>query len=461
MTKVPNRFSLLQSIVAVFATSVALGGETSPKSPTQDRSIATKSARDWSSPLRITGSGPWVDRLTNPDLRVGVKDSTVQVEPTLQGGDSRRLLLNNPRVWYDDSKGLRLQSDRPHADLWLGFRYQWRTTNLPGNISSVNSLQPPSGGDGDLDLRRGRVKGGGTIFSESFTIYSEYNFPTETLLDFRATYAFTDNFQLRFGQWKSDYNRERVDSSGKQQLVERSISNYWFTIDRQLGTSLYFRLGEGKAFDSSIWVEYLSARGRGAGYDGDSGFWMARWQWNPQGKELAFSQSDLKRSNELISSVAVAAVHGDTPFTRFSGSGGGQLPGYRAGDYRLTQVVFETAAHYRGWSWQQELHLKDIENRSTGKKDTLVGGYAQIGTFPAEYCPWVPDPLEFVIRYSLVDPETSISGNNQTEWTFGANWYFDGHRNKLNADVSLLDIDDPVAGDDSEVRFRLQWERSF
>ena len=34
---------------------------------------------------------------------------------------------------------------------------------------------------------------------------------------------------------ESDYNRERVDSSGKQQLVERSISNYWFTVDRQPG----------------------------------------------------------------------------------------------------------------------------------------------------------------------------------------------------------------------------------
>ena len=33
------------------------------------------------------------------------------------------------------------------------------------------------------------------------------------------------------------FNRERVDSSGRQQFVERSIINRTFTIDRQVGIS--------------------------------------------------------------------------------------------------------------------------------------------------------------------------------------------------------------------------------
>lgn len=455
MIKNPSYSFLLPTTLVVLVTTAATGRESAPRDSSP---AAMGNAGDWCSPLNILEeTRPWA----SPDRSLGLKEATVPVTPTLESGDSRHLLLKNPRLWYDNAKGLRLQSDRPHADLWLGFRYQWRTTNLPGDIRGVSSLQRPQGGEGDLDLRRGRVKGGGTLFSKNFTLYSEYNFPTETLLDFRATYAFTDNFRLRFGQWKSDFSRERVDSSGKQQLVERSISNYWFTVDRQLGTSLYFRFWKGKAFDSSVWIEYLTGRGRGAGYDGESGFWLGRWQWNPQGKELAFSQSDLKRSREFLSSVTLAAVQGHTPFTRFSSSGGRQLPGYGAADYRLSQLMFETAAHYRGWSWQQELHVKEVRNRSTAKEDTIFGGYAQLGTFPSEYCPWVPEPLEFVLRFAQVDPDTSLSGNTQREWTFGTNWYFDGHRNKLNADLSLLDIDDPANGDDSKVRFRLQWERSF
>jgi len=62
---------------------------------------------------------------------------------------------------------------------------------------------------------------------------SEYDFVDSRLLDLRATYKFADWLSIRVGQWKSEFNRERIDSSGKQQFVERSIVTPWFTIDRQ------------------------------------------------------------------------------------------------------------------------------------------------------------------------------------------------------------------------------------
>ena len=64
-------------------------------------------------------------------------------------------------------------------------------------------------------------------------MYFEHDQPSNALLDLRTTFKLSDALTLRIGQWKSDHIRERVDSSGKQQLVERSISNYWFTVDRQ------------------------------------------------------------------------------------------------------------------------------------------------------------------------------------------------------------------------------------
>jgi hypothetical protein len=53
--------------------------------------------------------------------------------------------------------------------------------------------------------------------------------------DLRGTWKPAVWFNLRAGQWKAEFNRERVDSSGKQQFVDRSIANYWFTVDRQNG----------------------------------------------------------------------------------------------------------------------------------------------------------------------------------------------------------------------------------
>ena len=45
--------------------------------------------------------------------------------------------------------------------------------------------------------------------------------------------------------------------------------------------------------------------------------------------------------------------------------------------------------------------------------------------------------------------------------TFGANWFFSGHDNKITADLSLLDLDQAAAPPLEDRRFRLQWDISF
>ena len=55
----------------------------------------------------------------------------------------------------------------------------------------------------------------------------EYDQPSDDLLDLRATLKLGEQLFLRLGPWKSDFNRGRIDSSDKQQMTERSISNYW------------------------------------------------------------------------------------------------------------------------------------------------------------------------------------------------------------------------------------------
>ncbi|MEP4079802.1 porin [Haloferula sp.] len=356
-------------------------------------------------------------------------------------------------------KGFEYESEDGSTFLWLGFRLQGRYDSLPGQIKSTGDLIMPD--NGEWRLNRGRIKGGGHLLSESFQIYSEYDFTTDTWLDYRATWKFGDWSGLRVGQWKSDFNRERIDSSGAQQFVDRSLSNYWFTIDRQLGVAAEVRIGKEKVWDSLVWLEFLSGGGLGSTFEGDSGLWMLRWQWNPQGEPIGFGQSDLERRKELVSAVSLATVYGDTHYTRFSSSGGGQLPGFGYGDYRLFQMMFETAAKWRGMSWQQELHWKEIEDRRVGGRRHVAGGYAQVGAFPSECWSWFPDPMELVARMAYVDPDISLSSDGQWEWMIGANWYFNGHRNKLSTDLALVDIDDPVTGSKSDLRLRVQWDVSF
>lgn len=351
-----------------------------------------------------------------------------------------------------------LEFDPPGAtSLWLGLRVQARLDTLPGSFATADDLR--AGAESKTEMRRARLKGGGSLLADWFEVYSEYDIPSHALLDLRATATFGGWLSLRAGQWKSEYSRERVDSSGKQALVERSIANYWFTLDRQQGVAVSGRLAQGSRRDTRFWVEYLSGRGRGASFDG-RGLWLGRLQWNPAGEQLPFSQSDIRRRAAPVPAIALAVVRGRTPFARFSSGGGGTLPGLVQSDYDLTQYLLETAVHYRGIAWQQELHFKRLEDRHSGRLRRMIGGYAQLGTFPSEWWPRVPSQLELVGRIAVVDPDRGEDSDTQIEWTLGANWFIYGHRHKISVDYAWLNFDDPF-DDVSRRRFRLQYELSL
>jgi len=359
--------------------------------------------------------------------------------------------------WRYGKKGLEFDPEGPTA-LWLGFRLQTRLDTFPTSPVAAQDLRLDV--DTELELNRARIKGGGTLFFDWLDVYFEYDQQIPALLDLRTTLKFGNGLALRLGQWKSDFNRERIDSSGNMQLVERSLSNYWFAIDRQPGIALSGRLAKGSAADASWWLEYLSGMGRGGGTESDSGLWLARYQWNPQGQPLPFSQGDLVRRQTPLGSIAVAVVDGKTPYTRFAGSGGGQLPGWDYASHDLRQYLFETAVHYRGLSWQQEYHVKKLRDRSTGRARTYRGGYIQVGSFLNEWFNAIPPELEFAGRLSLVDPDEVGGDDMQREFTLGANWFFNGHRNKLTVEYAWLSFDS-AAGSADKNRFRLQWEVSL
>ena len=126
-------------------------------------------------------------------------------------------------TWYYGKKGLTYDPEGP-TNLWIGVRLQTRFDDYPGQNPSAADLRLER--DSELDLNRGRLKGGGPLGAEWLDVYFEYDQPSGYLLDLRATLQLGEQLFLRVGQWKSDFNRERIDSSGKQQVTVRSISNY-------------------------------------------------------------------------------------------------------------------------------------------------------------------------------------------------------------------------------------------
>lgn len=359
--------------------------------------------------------------------------------------------------------GIELASSQDRFTLHAWLRSQVRWSNpFDSDPRTLEAFADPPGSD--IEFRRARLKMEGQLGRPGIEYYFEHELSDDRpLLDLRVDLEWQEFLYARVGQYKVLYNRERVDSSGKQTFAERSISTYAFTLDRQRGATVAAHWGKGSRANQWLMLGVFQGDGRDPGPRGDGEMIVARWQWNFLGEGLGFSQSELKNRDVPAASFALGAASTEGPYTRFSSSGGGQLDGFEAGGtdrYRLRQAMQEFAWHYAGYSIQQELHIKKIRDRELGTESTLLGGYAQLGKVWSTS--WRPGglPVELAGRFARVDWRDTPADRDQTEFTVATNLFFDGHNNKITADISRIGLSTPE-GSDSDIRWRLQWDVSF
>jgi phosphate-selective porin OprO/OprP len=316
----------------------------------------------------------------------------------------------------------------------------------------------------NMEIQRARIKAGGTVFRPWIEFYAEQDIVSSRLLDLRITVSPKPWLRFRVGQWKIDYNRERVDSSGRQQFVDRSIANREITADRQVGAAIFGRLFPGTLADLYYTAGVFTGNGRMEESDDSDLMWLGKLQWNFFGEFLRNSQSDLSYSEKPVGALAIAGLRNRSPYTRFSSSGGGQLDGFEPGvrgQYELRQIGQELSLFYRGFSLQQEMHFKRIEDKVNNTVTNLRAGFVQMGYFFHGLIEAIPEELEFAGRYGWVDPNKEIDQDTRTELSFAANWFFAGHDNKLTADFSIFDLETPGGEVLTDQRVRMQWDISF
>ncbi|MCI5107648.1 MAG: OprO/OprP family phosphate-selective porin [Pseudomonadales bacterium] len=393
-----------------------------------------------------------------------------------------RLEAQLPVLASHESSGFRLETRDGNWRTDLQWRAQTRFTTPyrsdPRQIAAFNA-----GDQHNFEARRLRMKIGGHGFQDWLRYYFEVDLlpsrdvddssaaASARVIDWRIDLAKWDWGSIRLGQWKVDLNRERVDSSGRQQFVERSIANRVFTMDRQIGIQLRGHLFQDTPADMRYFAGVFNGEGRGVNNADDNMMYMGRLQWNFLGRDLSFRQTDVEYTDLPTGSLALAGFTHTGSCTRWSSSGCGNLDGFdRPADaapdqYDINQLVQEFAFKYRGFSAQQEYHRKRIRDRVSGLRSELTGGYMQAGYFFHHLLPAVPEALELAVRYAYVDEPNAVDlslENNREELTIGANWFFAGHNNKLTLDFSWLDIDDSfLLREESDNRFRVQWDVSF
>ena len=393
-------------------------------------------------------------------------------DPVLTGGEESRVepnaALSKDGTVRIGRKGLRIRSGGGAFKAEMHLRSQIRFSTPFASAPRRNG-DFFRAGDRDLRFRRARFKARGEVFRPWIRFSTEYDLVDTRLLDANVTIQKWDWLQFRFGQWKTEFGRERVDSSGRQEFADRSIVNRQFTVDRQKGIQVLGRVLEGTLADSRYHAGVFSGNGRGFRESGagrldnrdGSPMWTARYQWNFLREDPGYSQSDVEYHESPVAAVAVSALSNRSRFTRFSGSGGGRLDGFEVGlpgQFAVKQIAEDFVLKYRGLFLHHEFHWKNVRDRMHHRITRMRGGTVQGGYFPHHVASRVPRELELGLRFAAVDPDRARQDDRVTEVSFVVNWFLEGHDNKLTFDVGRFGL---AQADRSGIQFRMQWDVTF
>ncbi|MFT5243178.1 MAG: phosphate-selective porin OprO/OprP [Glaciecola sp.] len=284
------------------------------------------------------------------------------------------------------------------------------------------------------------------------------------ILDAVLMWNFADNWELWAGQTKLPGNVERVVSSGNLQLINRSLLNSRFNIDRDLGVQLRHKSDLGGGFLMRQKLSISQGEGRNVTEGNEGGLqYTARVEFLPFGKFISkgdYSQSDLKRESKPKLMVG---------FTYNLNEDAVRVRGF-AGDYmfRSDETLYETNQtttfadamfKYNGFSFMGEYAKRtaedpvaiDIDGTTTG--DIVLTGSAlnlQAGyLFTSNY--------EVVGRFTTVDYESITERLPTVQYTLGASKYIVGHKLKVQSDLSYTSLD----GNADSIRFRLGFDFHF
>ncbi|MDO8941029.1 MAG: porin [Methylicorpusculum sp.] len=367
--------------------------------------------------------------------------------------------------------GFEVKTDDGKFALAIQNRIQVRYANpFDSDPRSISDLERDQS---SFMIRRARTKLKGHAYWPWLKYYMQYDWSQPVLRDLNLTLDKYNWAKLWVGRGKVVYNDERVTSSSNQQFVNRSIVNDIFTVDRQQGVQVLGNLFPGRWYDMSYVAGIFTGLGVGErNNDDDNMMYAGRLQWNALGGEMPFTQSDIEFHQKPALNFAFAAATNQSKCTAFETDSNScrNLDGFKKGEdgqYKINQMMEEVRFKWQGLSIQHEMHWKEIEDtlkaESDSSRDTnLRGGLIQAGYFPHYLFAIVPKNLEFAGRYAFVDPNTDVDNDMQQEVSGVMTYFFSGHSNKVNFQVSHLIVEDPRSFmSQSEQRFWLQWDLSF
>jgi len=327
-------------------------------------------------------------------------------------------------------------------------------------------------------IRRARLKFDGYAFSPKLEYKielglsnrdiagaSEYtNNAPRYILDALIKWNFYENFELWFGQTKLPGNRERVISSGDLQLVDRSLLNSRFNIDRDVGFQLRHHINLSNQFIVKEIFSFSQGEGRNVTTGNLGGHqYTGRIELLPFGDFKSkgdYFGADLKREETPKLSLGVSYDHNNNAIKTRSNQGSYMITDTGFFETNINTLFIDAMLKYNGFSLMAEYADRDAQDPFAKNTDgSLTGDIVQIGKGLNIQTGYVfKNQIEISGRYTDVELDKNIIGKNtENQYTLGLSKYFVGHKLKVQTDISHLEV--PNGND--ELMYRLQFDLHF
>lgn len=308
---------------------------------------------------------------------------------------------------------------------------------------------------GDFLLRRCRLNFQGNAFSPNFSYRIQIGFAHGDITSSNSTAA--NNLVLRdamlfykankwlrigFGQTKLPGNRQRQVSSANLQIIERSIANNNFTLDRDKGIWFYTNFKIKKAVLKTT-IAVSSGEGRIVSDKNGKLCVAGRMEFLPLGnfsKNGDYIEADQEKEKKPKLSIAAAYSYNDAA-TRTMGQLGDFL--YNSATANIQYYGADVLFKYKGFSLESEFYNRNSDQAViTNKKDSTQRNAVVSGTtFMVQSGYFITKTNEIAVRYAEITPLAKVASviKVQKEYVLGFSHYFNKHSLKIQTNVSYLE----------------------
>lgn len=270
------------------------------------------------------------------------------------------------------------------------------------------------------------------------------------VLDLYVQFKQVRDLNVRIGQYKIPFTRQRVISSGDLMFVDRSIVNAEFNLDRDIGFDLrsqdLFGWGKRLHYFAGVYAGEGHSSFNARSWSGVEHFFglntLVRLEYLPFGEFDDYTESDLKRTSRPGMSIAGTFAHiGNARGSR--GILGSQPDDGGTTDFLLGEA--DAIFKYRGLSAQGEFVLREGERNDDAGASPVPARDGWGLTGQAGYL--TPLNLEVGARHSAIRARGTSSLPDRNETGVVLSYYLAGHPYKVQVDYFRLYADSITEGD--------------